>query len=274
MHYANDLYIFSSSKQGILQIDTIIRTFLDSKGLFTSFDYSVPLYSMFDGFCFLGWKFFLSRSQKFLGIISIDNLRNHMRKLKLIIKSSFSEKFFFTLKKLNLLISNWSNVYRCADFSNDIWGHLDVYLYKLLWNWAKRRHPRRPNTWIYSKYWKFSLLKNVWNFYFIDYYLGKCITLNMHKRYNNQLYCLPSSINVFNLKDHNKFGLNWLKNYSNTLSSIYLVLYKFQSGKCFCCGKFFSNRSFHDLKFSKVIYGSYNIKLSKYVLIHTYCTIE
>ena len=55
---------------------------------------------------------------------------------------------------------------------------LDVYLYRLLWKWAKRRHPRRNNTWIYSKYWK--VFGGIWSFYVVNNLNGELTFLNSH----------------------------------------------------------------------------------------------
>ena len=271
IHFANRLYFFSVSKTQILSINVAINRFLSSRGLSELFNafISGPVLHKFD---ILGWSILPYYVNKFNLQVSTDNITDYKRKLKLVVKNSFSENFLFTLEKLNSLISDWSNKYCSIQYNWDIWGGLDVYLNKLLWNWAKKRHPRRPRTWIYSRYWKFFPTENIWKFFFIDFSVGKCLFLNSHKKYSLNLYCLPYSINIFNSKNYNKLGLLWLRKSSQVLSDLFLILYKKQSGKCFCCKQFFFRFTFKGIKLVKI--KPYTNILYKYVLIHTNCLIS
>lgn len=217
---------------------------------------------LFTGFDILGWKFTFSRTGKFLALLSSDNVRAHKLKMKIIVKRSH-----LNLNKLNALIYDWSNLYGSADFNRDLFGSLDVYLYKLLWNWAKRRHPRRPHTWIYTRYWKFVSFLNCWSFYLFDYSLGRCLFLNMHSIIKSKFFCVPASLNTFDFRNYNKLGLNWIKKCCKILCGLTLCLYKSQYGRCFCCGKFFTEFGRVNLKFSFIRKNS----SVRFVLIHTVC---
>ena len=154
-------------------LNNLVRSFLQLRSVSVSCNISsFSLY--FNSFDLLGWNFSFYNFNNFLGQVSLDNIRNHKRKLKSLIKNSFGSNFWVVLASLNNLISNWVSFYGCSDFSFDVQGNLDVYLFKILWNWAKRRHPRRPNTWIYLKYWKYLVIEKRWNFFFMDFsfYLG------------------------------------------------------------------------------------------------------
>lgn len=272
MHFKNNLYFFSASRYDLLRFEKFVDSFLSFRGFSNEVSImrvdSIPKQLNFEG-----WELFFSRSGHFYGTISLDNLRSHKRNIKIVLKSSFSENFTSTLTNLNLLIANWSSKYGYADFITDVFSELDVYLYKIIWNWAKRRHPRRPTTWIYSKYWQFSVSRNLWTFFFIDYSSGKILYLAPHRDYILKLYCIPSSMSVFALQNTNKLGLIWLKKYTQTQSSVILFLYKSQSGRCFCCNRLFTNIGFgrtRIIKISKTIRCSY---LSDFALIHIYCSI-
>lgn len=270
LHCNDVLYFFSKTKSGIILIDHVIKAFLISRGCSTYF--TLPsVGNLYGGLDLFGWKFFFSRSGKFLGTISFDNIKTHKSKLKLVLKGFSLDQFFFKLKKLNYLIFEWSVLYGFADFNYDILGDFDVYLYKLLWNWAKRRHPRRPNTWIYSKYWRFFPSSNSWRFSFLDYSLGKCLFLKSHTSYLSNIYCIPISVNIFDFRNYNKIGLNWIKKYKQILSGFSLFLFKLQSGKCMCCNRFFVDTTIGNIKIFKLKSRFNNI--TQYVLLHNSCQI-
>lgn len=107
----------------------------------------------------------------------------------------------------------------------------------------------------------------------MDSSTGKIIFLNSHKAYALKVYRLPSSMSVFALQNLNKIGLIWLKKYTQTLSTISLHLYKYQSGRCFCCNKLFSDvgpRSTKIIKLATINYGKY---LNNCCLVHKYCVL-
>lgn len=268
-HYESDIYYFSSSKSNILNIGNAIKVFLSSRNVNFFFKEKTSFSLLFTNLNIEGWSFFLSHSGCYKGIVSLDNLNSHKRKLKLILKNSFSESFSSTLILINNTIYNWCLMYACSDYSWDIFAELDIYLYRLLWKWARKRHPRRPNTWIYSKYWKYFPSRNCWNFYFLDLYLGKCVFLYLHKNYNYKTYSIPSSLNVFSFQNYNKLGIIWLKKCSQVLHDLHLSLFKLQSGKCLNCGGFFLNMSLGSIKIVRVN-KSFGL-IVKYILIHNHC---
>lgn len=269
-HCNNKLYFFSSTRKQILETMFATNIFLSKKGL-NSASYLPFLHSVSNGVKISGWNFNTSNFNTIYTRISLTNLKNYKRNLKLIIKSSSSNNFFTSLEKLNSLIYNWSTTYCFIECDKDIWGHLDVYVHKLLWSWAKKRHPRRPNTWIYSKYWKFFPLQNIWKFFFIDVGLTKCLFLRSHKTNILNIYCVPHSMNICSLKNYNKLCIVWLRKCSEILDDLFLCLYKKQFGRCFCCNKLFVNIY---SKFGKVVIVRPEINnLKKYALIHNYCVI-
>ena len=57
------------------------------------------------------------------------------------------------IRMISPKIKGWANFYRhsCA---KQIFSRLDNKIFKLLWKWAKRRHPNKGKHWIKSKYFK------------------------------------------------------------------------------------------------------------------------
>ena len=56
------------------------------------------------------------------------------------------------IMKLNQQIRGWTN-YHQSVCASKAFAHLDYILYELLWRWAKRRHPKKGQWWISTKYW-------------------------------------------------------------------------------------------------------------------------
>ena len=63
------------------------------------------------------------------------------------------------IKSLNPIITGWTNYHKSA-CAKKIFALLDSYVFKNLWEWAKRRHPRKSTKWIKKRYWKSTLFNN------------------------------------------------------------------------------------------------------------------
>ena len=192
-------------------------------------------------------------------------IREHKRCIKLVIKH-FSKNIFFSLKRLNLLILNWVNFWSFSDFISDIFSELDLYLYKLLWKWVKRRHPRRPKTWIYSKYWKYYM--GSWKFFVFDSFLGKFSFLISHSFKKFKFYRLPSSFNPFDKRNSSKLDSLWFKKYIFSMRGLFRFLWKRQFGRCFFCYKLFSIINLEDIKVFSYCYSS---GVANLFLVHRFC---
>jgi RNA-directed DNA polymerase len=55
------------------------------------------------------------------------------------------------IRHLNPLIRGWAMYYRHV-VSKQTFQDVDNHLWRTLWQWAKRRHPRKSSRWIYRRY--------------------------------------------------------------------------------------------------------------------------
>jgi RNA-directed DNA polymerase len=215
----------------------------------------------------LGWKFLFVEKNFYVGKISRNNIRQHKLRLKSIIKDYSSSDTFLLLNLINRILFEWSFFYSCSDFSWDIWSELDVYLDKLLWKWARRRHPRRPNTWIYLKYWK--PFFGSWKFFALDVSTSRVIFLRSHCLSYNLVYRLPLSIHVYDLLNLKKIQMVFFKKFLNLFQGIFRVLWKRQKGLCFSCKKSFVFINFNNVKVCKISFN--NNYLYSLALLHVSC---
>lgn len=99
-------------------------------------------------------KFFTSPLKLFLLKFMYKSILCYKTRLKSIIINGTNLNLYDLIRKINKEIFYFKSFFNFSLFYIDIVNELDYYLYRLLWKYLKRRHPRRPNTWIYLKYWK------------------------------------------------------------------------------------------------------------------------
>ncbi len=92
----------------------------------------------------LGYKTLIKPSNK-----SIDK---HKKRLAETVSSHKAVPQAVLISKLNPVIRGWENYFRTG-VSKEVYSKMDNYLWEILWNWAKRRHPNKSKHWIAKKYW-------------------------------------------------------------------------------------------------------------------------
>lgn len=249
----------------------LINDFLSFRGLSLQKDFFY-IKSIYEGFDFLGWYFLKKFQTNLLTLSHSESVKKYKSKLKLIVKNNIAQSSIDLVLCLNQEISDWLfNFGFLVYFDNTCLG-IDFYLYKLLWKWAKRRHSRRPNTWIYSKYWKF--INGRWNFFVFDSKNGRCIFLKSHLSSTLKFYHLPLSLNSFDILNENKLQNVLFKKFLNKFDGIYYVLWKKQYGLCVCCRKFLFLYPSSNLKICRVSSDKELVGInsfSKFVLLHKFC---
>ena len=273
LYFNNKLLVFTNNYNQIVYFKHFFHKFLIYKGInFNCANFFS--YSIFDSFFFLHWKFQKSFNDNIISQSSNTCLRQYKCHLKLFIKNSLNIKLFPFLQKINSFIIKWrvENNYSNSFFL--VAFKLDIYLYRLIWKWAKRKHPRRNNSWIYSKYWK--SFSGVWKFFAIDLNTGQLAFLTSHFSIKSKrLSSLPRSLKIFDLNNYQKLNAIWFNKSRLNFHTLYRFLWNKQKGVCSSCLKpinyfdFTSIKIFNSLKSLKVIDPSY----SKFFLIHNSCEL-
>lgn len=125
-----------------------LRDFFYSRGI----DYSNKVDTVFKSSNAAGEDLFVLNYKKVRFQFKSSIIRIHKMRIKAILKTSFNLTIPLLLKSINREINIWNSFYsKLIFFENNF--KLDLYVYRLLWKFLKRIHPRRTNTWIYSKYW-------------------------------------------------------------------------------------------------------------------------
>ena len=137
------------------EIKPLVENFLESRGLTLS-EEKTKITHIEEGFDFLGYNI-----RKYNGILLIKpskkSLKGFMEKIRGIIDSNKGSKQESLIRLLNPVIVGWVNYYKnCV--ASDTFRKADYLIFEKLWQWAKRRHPKKGKYWIASRY--FTRIKN------------------------------------------------------------------------------------------------------------------
>ena len=156
VRYADDFVVTAATEEIALEAKELIKDFLKTRGLELSDEKTVVTH-INDGFDMLGWTF-----RKFKGKLIVKpskkSVQTIVRNLSdTILKRGKAWNRDVLIMKLNQQIRGWTN-YHQSVCANEAFAHLDYILYELLWRWAKRRHPKKGQWWISTKYWHLNIL--------------------------------------------------------------------------------------------------------------------
>ena len=150
VRYADDFIVTGETKElletGVLPI---IQEFLGERGLELSEEKTVITH-INDGFDFLGsnvrWykdKLLIKPSQK--------NYKAITGKIRSLIKAHPSWNQEILIRQLNPIIRGWVNFHR-YNVSSKAFERLDYDIWRSLWRWCCRRHPKKGHKWVARKY--------------------------------------------------------------------------------------------------------------------------
>jgi len=148
--YADDFVITGISKIFLEnEVKPVIEQFLAERGLELSME-KTHITSIEDGFDFLGWNF-----RKYQGKLLIKpskaSVKAVLKKVREIVKANKTAKQSSLIYLLNPVLRGWANYHRVA-VAKKTFNIVDYQVWKLLWRWAKRRHPNKRKSWIKDRY--------------------------------------------------------------------------------------------------------------------------
>lgn len=145
VRYGENFIVTARSPQQLQMVMRTVSDFLKPRGLDLHPE-QTKIVNIYDGFHFLGWTFKKSQNGMLLCKVSKESIKEYKWKLRDTLKNSRNKPTSAIIAELNLLLEN--------RFCKILKNPLNQYLYKLLWRWARKRHPRQPRSWIYDHYWK------------------------------------------------------------------------------------------------------------------------
>lgn len=150
VRYADDFIVTGSSREILAErVQPLIEEFLKECGLSLSAE-KTRISHINDGFDFLGFNI-RKYKNKLLTKPAKASISGIKSKIRGLIKDNKTIKTVDLIRQLNQIIRGWGNNYRHV-VSKVIFSSIDHEIWKMTWQWAKRRHPKKMLKWIKSKY--------------------------------------------------------------------------------------------------------------------------
>ena len=251
VRYADDFVVLCPDETSMKESRRRAEIWLGGMGLElkeakTGYSHTLEAYDGNLGFDFLGFqvrqykvgKYHSAKSTtgKLLGFKTLikpskEAQKRHHLKMKAIIKKGYGLSQEDLIGALNKCNPGWARYYRTV-VSKEIFTKTDYWLWPLLWNWARRRHPTKTKGWVYRRYW--------------------------HRREAREVFSTPEGLELWSharmkIQRHTKVAgtaspydgklAYWAKrNYEHPLTKTRngKVLRK-QQGKCAWCGYYFKD---------------------------------
>lgn len=150
VRYADDFIITGISKELLaLEIKPVVETFMAQRGLTLSEEKTLITH-ISEGFDFLGQNF-RKYNDKLLIKPSRKNLCNLLTKVKSLLSLNKTVTAGKLIMLLNPVLRGWANYHRHI-VAKQTFNYVDYRVWKMLWQWCRRRHGNRRKRWIKSKY--------------------------------------------------------------------------------------------------------------------------
>lgn len=154
VRYADHFIVTGTSRRQLEGVKSLLSEFFTERGLLLQAG-ATKIVHITEGFDFLGWTFRKKREGGMLfSVISKSADKAHRLKLREIIKNAGNKPPSALLSDLTSIRRAWSIYHRPCPRAWQMWGRLNQYLFRLLWRWALKRHPRKARSWVYDHYWK------------------------------------------------------------------------------------------------------------------------
>jgi RNA-directed DNA polymerase len=161
VRYADDFVITGSTPE-VLQheVKPWVEQFLAVRGLTLSTE-KTRIVNIAKGFDFLGWNF-----RKYSGTLLIKpsrkNVQAFYRKVKGVISGNKTAKQANLIGLLNPMLRGWAQ-YHQPVVAKATFSRLEHDIFRALWRWAVRRHPRKNADWVRKRYFA-TVLDRQWVF--------------------------------------------------------------------------------------------------------------
>jgi len=152
VRFADDFIITGDSKELLEQeVTPLVETFLRDRGLELAAEKTVVTH-IEKGFDFLG-----QNVRKYDGKILIKpskkNVKTFLEKVRALLKANRQAKIGNLILQLNPLIRGWAQYHRHV-VSKETFAAVDAAIFRMVWHWARRRHPHKNAHWVRQKYFR------------------------------------------------------------------------------------------------------------------------
>jgi RNA-directed DNA polymerase len=152
IRYADDFIITAINKEWLTEtILPVVKAFLTPRGLTLS-EEKTHITTIHQGFDFLGCTL-----RKYSNTLLITPKRSKVyafaRQIRELIRKGVALPTRDLLGQLNRKLRGWFHYYR-AVVSKRAFAYIDLVVYKALWQWMHRRHPKQGKYWLHRRYFR------------------------------------------------------------------------------------------------------------------------
>jgi len=152
VRYADDFIITGSAYELLAQeVKPLVEQCLHARGLERS-QRKTRITLLEDGFDFLGYPV-----RKYAGTLLITpapkNVKTCLGKVRHIVKTNKQATAGNLIAQLTPVLRGWANSHRHV-VSKATFLTVDTAIFKVLWSWATRRHPKKSGRWIATQYFR------------------------------------------------------------------------------------------------------------------------
>lgn len=150
VRFADD-FVVTGASRALLEdeVKPLVVQFLKERGLELA-EEKTRIVHIDQGFDFLGFNI-----RKYQGKLLIKPAKSSIAavkdKVQEILAAGNSLPQGVLIGRLNPVIRGWGNYYRHV-VSKDVFDGVDHAIWRMTWNWAKRRHPKKSSQWVKDRY--------------------------------------------------------------------------------------------------------------------------
>jgi RNA-directed DNA polymerase len=179
VRYADDFIITGASKEVLeMKVKPAVVAFLKERGLELS-EEKTRITHIDDGFDFLGFNV-----RKYTGKLLIkpskEAIKSFLERIREIIKANVATKTEDLIEQLNSKLRGWANYFRHV-VAKKTFNYVDDQVYRALFTWIKRRHPKKSAQWKRRRYFRSEDRRNWVFFASVRDASGKATCLDLFK---------------------------------------------------------------------------------------------
>lgn len=160
IRYADDFVVTAETKQDIEEIIPTLKNWLLKRGLELNQD-KTNVVHIEQGFNFLGFNIRQFKG-KCLQVPQKEKTRDLLKQIRMWLKTHPTVKPEAVISHLNPILRGWAN-YNRHGVSKRVFSYIDSQIWKALWKWALKRHPKKRKRWVANKYFK-TINRASWQF--------------------------------------------------------------------------------------------------------------
>jgi len=270
VRYADDWIVCASDKTVLEQtIKPAIQTFLQQRGLELA-EEKTSITTIYEGFDFLGLHLRKYNNHKLIIKPSKKSVKKLLGKIRQTIKKMKAVPSYVLITHLNRMTKGWAMYYRfyCA---KQTFQFIDYHIWKAIWKWSVRRHPKKSSKWVAKKYF-ISYQGYRWTFFGKDdkrrYYLFRLSTVPIRRHVK-----IKATANPFTKEDEPIFERHIQRKMLHTLRNRQklITIFRRQAGKCPICQQHITKQTAWHLHHIIERYNGGKDTLDNLILLHPDC---